>query len=1332
MAILRVYLFGGLRLLQGEEPLPPFPTQKTRSLFAYLATFHQQTHPRDLLAGILWDKMPTAQARRNLNTALWRLRRTIPAGHLQVQQDGVALVPGEGCWIDIAAFEALLDEAGQGAEAEAPPAWLPEPKLSPLLQAVGLYRGDLLEGLDEAWSLVEAERLRSRYLQTLQRLLRHYRAAGNAEQALLYARLLLDLDPLREDVHRQTMELYIALGRPEQAAAQFEQCRKLLQEELGTSPLPETAALYERLRGGGGSPRPAAPLPEPLRPPPLPRTPFDHLGQPPLVGREEEMSMLTGRLAAAARGQGSMVLVTGEAGVGKTRLAQAACRQAAEQEWLVLRGECHDLGEAPPYRGWIQALRGVLENRPALARITRPWLAEMSLLLPEIGRLFPDLPAPTAGAPLQGQEQLLQALEQFLAGLAQGGPVLVLLEDLQWADRATLEALGAVVPRLRERPVLVLGTARAEEIGPRLRECSQRLEQAGTWQAFSLGRLSAEQTGRLVALALGWPVPAPLFVQRLYRETGGNPLFILEVLKGLFEEGVLTRSRSGQWLVDGKAASEKDWPLQRGIRSVVLQRLERLDDRSRQLLGLAAVAGSSFETDTLQQVSGWPEEDFLEASDDLLRRQLLVEFDLRLHFVHEQIRQIIYRQIGRAQRRELHRRVGQALEERAPERIAELAYHFYQGQWPERALPYCMQAGERAFAVYASSTALTYFGQVIAAARRLKRAADRPVILRAHERCAQIYEHLGEYEQAAAEYAAMLAVARKAGDAAAVARAIRCDGWLRGYRQEKWEFGLRAAHRAYEVAAAAGDAAERAAALRDIGAYESMRGDHEASLRAHRSALAFARQAQDPGEEANILQYIAVTHLFLSQDDRALEVFRQALAVRERLGDLRTAAKIRGNIGLLQINRGEFAAAERSLRQAEAGFREIGALPALPLTWIGLATVQRYRGEPAASLPLLEAAAEVQAAVGSSAYMDALICLHRGSARWDVGQLQAGLDDVQASVELARASRTPTLVVGCLRVLGLCLAAAGAPEEALACHREAVELARQVGFARGRAENLVGLGSAELACGQVADARQHLTEAMALARPHGPQMRAEAAAALAGLCLEEWRSGPARAMAARALALAAQMELRPLQVQALLLLGRVQAAAGCWPAAEKALRRALEIADPPGYPTMRWEILLHLAHLLDEAGRPEEAHSCYEGARAAVREVLEGLAGDRRAPFRRRPAARALLGETEAALAADQARFLLARLGAPTGRPLRPAEQVAVVWTLPAPLRGQEKVAARRAHLLRLVNEARAQGGDPGEEDLARALGVSVRTVRADIAALRAAGRPVRTRGTRV
>jgi tetratricopeptide (TPR) repeat protein len=755
------------------------------------------------------------------------------------------------------------------------------------------------------------------------------------------------------------------------------------------------------------------------------------------------------------------------------------------------------------------------------------------------------------------------------------------------------------------------------------------------------------------------------------------------------------------------------------------------------MLALAAVVGSTVDPETLRQLCDWTEEAFLEASNELLRRQLLLETGELFSFAHEQIRQALYRGIDPKRRRDLHRQVGQMLEQHAPDRAEELAFHFYRGQWPNRALPYCMQAGEHAYSVYATSAALTYFGQAISAARRLRRTAARPLLLRAHERRGQMLEQHGEYEQAASEYAAMLALAREEGDTATVARAIRYSGWLHGYRQEKWDEGLREARRAYEVAVTAGSALEKAAALRDMGTYESMMGNYRASLEAHHNALAFVREAGDPAEEANILQYIAIGHLFLSHNDQALEVFQQALRIREQLGDLRIASRVRANIGLLQINRGEFASAERFLRQAEAGFREVGMLTALPLAWIGLATVLRYRGECAASLAILETATELQSTVGSSAYMDSLIHLHSGAALWDMGQLNDGLAQVRTSVALARQSNTPTLVVGCLRVLGLLSHILGANERAAQYHQEAIDLADQAAYTRGQAENLTGLGLAELACGQLSAARRHLVEAMRQARRHGPQMRAEAAAALAELCLAEWQLRPAQALASWALARAEQMDLRQLQVRALFLRARAWSCAERLSLAQVDMEQALKRANPPGYPMLRWGIMLHLGQVLALHGRPDDAQCFYEQAQRAVEAILSELEDeDLRSAFAKLPGVWALRGGT-APPRAGQVLVALARLGIPSGRPLRPDERVTVRWTVDTGdtdaacrAKGGKKLL-RQQRILRLLSEARAQGGDPSEGDLAQALGVSVRTVRSDVATLRAAGQQVRTRGTR-
>jgi DNA-binding SARP family transcriptional activator len=245
---LRIHLFGGLNVYRGEQPLPGFPTQKSRGLFAFLALNHGRSHSRSTLVGRFWGDSPESVARKNLRTDIWRIRTVLepqgvePGSCLAVHQDEVALASGVDHWLDIHEFEDLLDEAGPDEPGQA--------QAGLLRRAVELYRGDLLEGVDDDWIIFERERLRLRYLDALERLIRHHDACGEWTQAAAYAQRLLASDPLREHVHRAAIRCHLALGDRAAALRQFETCARLLRQELEAEPSAETLALAAEARGG--------------------------------------------------------------------------------------------------------------------------------------------------------------------------------------------------------------------------------------------------------------------------------------------------------------------------------------------------------------------------------------------------------------------------------------------------------------------------------------------------------------------------------------------------------------------------------------------------------------------------------------------------------------------------------------------------------------------------------------------------------------------------------------------------------------------------------------------------------------------------------------------------------------------------------------------------------------------------------------------------------------------------------------------------------------------------------------------------------------------------
>jgi tetratricopeptide (TPR) repeat protein len=359
---------------------------------------------------------------------------------------------------------------------------------------------------------------------------------------------------------------------------------------------------------------------------------------------------------------------------------------------------------------------------------------------------------------------------------------------------------------------------------------------------------------------------------------------------------------------------------------------------------------------------------------------------------------------------------------------------------------------------------------------------------------------------------------------------------------------------------------------------------------------------------------------------------------------------------------------------------------------------------------------------------------HRSWAQWDLGFLGQAWADMRESLDLSRQCDTPTQEVAALSGLGHFSFSLGQLTRSRGYCQQSQALSQKISFPAGEAGAIIDQALADVVLGDAAGGRVRLGELVRLCRGLGLRWQGESLIALAEACLYDWDLEPARALSQRALRLAERMDLRPLQVQSLGILGRALAGLGRFVEAESALRRALEMTTVVGYPMYRWRILLALANLLAEQGHPEASVERRTQARAVVEELLESLdREDLRQSFWERPSVRGLLGTTAVDPLPDGRVCLwLARLGAPTGRPLRQEEHVAVLWTAQLePLPDENKVGRRRRYLLHLLSEARLQGGDPTEADLARVLGVSPRTVRTDVAALRQAGRCIRTRGAR-
>ncbi|MFQ5616964.1 MAG: BTAD domain-containing putative transcriptional regulator, partial [Anaerolineales bacterium] len=599
---------------------------------------------------LLWGDLPETNARRNLRRALWDLRRRLaPLSHRHPERVGKNLSPfilstkhtaafnqESNYWLDVEAFERI---AGKYASLRA--AEFLEEEVVGLSEAVDLYRGDLLDGFHiskapsfEEWLLVERERLRTLALVALERLATHHTTRGEHQTALVCARRLLALDPWREGAHRQLMQLLTLTGQRGAALAQYETCRRILLEELGIVPTEETSTLYERIRAGkwGSMGTMETGRQSGIVSPQHPRTPPPPL---PFVGRGEAYASLISGWERARQGRGKLTLIEGEAGIGKTRLVEEAARYAEVQGAVLLRGRCYEFGGGVPYQSIADALRSTFNLQPPTPNLQPDvWLAELSRLLPDLRKTWPNLPDPVQVTGEAARQRLFEAVARFLLALVETSPnhaasLLLFLDDLHWADQSTLDLLHYLTRRLTAAPIWIVGTYRPEEVdlSHPLTRLWQGLERDALVDRLILEPLSAGAVKKLTRALVGHEQSHAGLGAFLHRESEGNPFILVETMTSLQESGALRQKAGGNLQWD---KPPEPGMLPASVQGMILQRVGRLSEQGGRLLKLAAVIGRQFPLQLLQIAalrlhSGDAVEDVVSPIEEWLARRLVRE-----------------------------------------------------------------------------------------------------------------------------------------------------------------------------------------------------------------------------------------------------------------------------------------------------------------------------------------------------------------------------------------------------------------------------------------------------------------------------------------------------------------------------------------------------------------------------------------------------------------------------------------------------------------------------------------------------------------------------------
>jgi predicted ATPase/DNA-binding SARP family transcriptional activator len=734
LRMLHIRLLGTFSLTYGDAAVAGVNTPRLQSLLAYLVLHRDTPQLRQHLAFQFWPDATEGQARNNLRQALHTLRLALPDPGTFLASDASTLRwrPDAPCSLDVAELERALTAAEIAESAETTGAASPDGRgalRAALERVASLFQADLLPSCYDEWIAPEREWLRQRCLRALGQLVALLERDGDYPAAIGIARRIIRHDALDEDTSRRLMRLLALHGDRAGALRVYHTCATTLQRQLGIAPSAETLDVYERLlhrddAGREAGTANAADGRTAAHEGPLSATPS-------LIGRRREWEqLLDAWRLVCAQGPG-LALVTGEAGIGKSRLAEELLEWAQQRGATTAKARCYAAEgrlSLAPVTDWLRG-EGM---RPHLARLSPVWLAEVSRVLPELLTEQPDLP-PYEPITEYGQRQrFFEALVR--AVLAAPQPLLLLIDDLQWCDEETLEWLHFLLRFDSSAHLLVVGSARTEEVSPnhQLRSLLLHLGDTVAVSEIVPQPLDAGETARLGALIARRELSVAT-AMRLYRETEGNPLFVVETMRAGLD--ALPRSQEDTRRADGQQATAETAltapaTLPPRVHAVIAGRLSQLAPQTRELCTLAATMGRAFRLDVLACAANTDEDTAVRALDELWQRRIVREQGVNTYdFTHDKLREVAYADISAPLRRLLHRRIAQALAAIHADDLdpvgGQIASHFERAGIAELAIPYYQRAAAVAQRVYANEDAVSMLTRALALLEQLAAGPQR-------------------------------------------------------------------------------------------------------------------------------------------------------------------------------------------------------------------------------------------------------------------------------------------------------------------------------------------------------------------------------------------------------------------------------------------------------------------------------------------------------------------------------------------------------------------------------------------------------------------------------
>jgi DNA-binding CsgD family transcriptional regulator/tetratricopeptide (TPR) repeat protein len=674
---------------------------------------------------------------------------------------------------------------------------------------------------------------------------------------------------------------------------------------------------------------------------------------PVFVGRSKEVSQLDDALAAIQAGAGRCVLVSGDAGIGKSRLIAETEAKTRPRGFTTLVGRCFEQDRSFPYAPLIDMLRPFFAQGAGanLLDALGPLATEVPKLLPELASW---IPTPRSTPPLDSaveKRRLFEALTGLFLRQSQAGPLMLVVEDLHWSDEASLEFLLYLARRTADHPILLLLSHRIAEAGGWLVELLAGLDREPSAQEIRLDPLTRAEAAQLLKAILGQTQELSAeFVEAIYRLSEGNPFFAEEICTSLIASGEVYYADS-RW--QRKPLSQIELP--DTVHRLVQRRLNGLGRPARRLIDLAAVSGRSFDFAVLQALTGHDDAELLVLMKELMAAQLAVEESAdQFAFRHGLIREALYGRLLARERQELHAQLSQAIEQIHADSIdahlEALAYHAFEaGIWP-RALEYARRAGKRALSLYAPHAAAEHFARAIQAAAQLSQAVNVDL----YRLRGQAFDTLGNFDRARADYEKALSAAQATSDQQAAWQALLDLGLL--WASRDYERTGEYCRDALELARTMEDPATIGHSLNRLGNWLMNKGEPFEALDTHREALNLFEMLEDQAGVASTLDLLAMTSNMCGDYGGTISYYERAIPILRQLSDRQTLAS-----SLTMLS--NYTLDEAQVREALALTRETDWRAGEAFALVYLGSLLAYRGQYGQGLSATQRGLELAQAI---------------------------------------------------------------------------------------------------------------------------------------------------------------------------------------------------------------------------------------------------------------------------------------------------------------------------------------------------------------------------------